>query len=100
MTMSMLKRTSEFTDAQVEGWYAVLGQFPNWMLNRAVIEMAASETRFPEVGDLYRICRKQAIKSGAIKLPYSANAGSEDAGITSDEIQHIGAALGLNTDPS
>ena len=97
--MSILKRTSDFTDAQVEGWYAVLGCFPNWMLNRAVIEMSASESRFPEVGDLYRLCRKEAIKRGIIKLPYSANAGSGDVSITSAEIRDIGAALGLPTDP-
>jgi hypothetical protein len=98
--LTALKRTSDLTIEQAREWYSVLGQFPNWMLNRAVIEMAVSETRFPEVGDLYRLCRKQAIKSGVIKLPYSANAGNGDAAVTSDEIKAIGAALGLKTDPN
>ncbi len=97
--LTALKRTTELTKVQLRAWYAVLGAFPNWIVNRAVIEMAASETRFPEVGDLYRLCRTAAINAGLLKLPYSPHAGTNDNRLTGGEIDSMGQALGLTTKP-
>lgn len=94
-----LKRTSDFTDLQIEAWYGGLSAFPDWIINLAVIELATSETRFPEFGDVYQLCRRQALKAGVMKQPdYSPNGSDRvERKITNDEIHTIGSALGLET---
>lgn len=39
-------------------WYRVLCGFPIEMINHAVLELCLSETRFPEIGDLFQICQR------------------------------------------
>jgi hypothetical protein len=91
-----LKRTADFTAEQILTWYGGLSAFPDWIVNRAVIELATSTDRFPEFGDVYNLCRKQAIQRGLIEQPYSPHS-QVDQKITSTEIETIGAALGLAT---
>jgi hypothetical protein len=95
--LAAMKRTAPLSKIQLRAWYAILGGFPNWLVNRAVIEMSASETRFPEVGDLYRICRREAINKGILTLPYSPHGGTNEDKLTAKEIDEIGASLGLRT---
>ena len=94
-----MKRTVAFTPEQITTWYGGLSAFPSWIVNRAVIELATSTDRFPEFGDVYNLCRRQAIKKGLIEQPYSPHS-QVDQKITSSEIETIGAALGLATKPS
>lgn len=94
-----LKRTAGFDEIQTLAWFGALSAFPDWIINRAVLELATSETRFPEFGDVYQLCRRQALKAGILKPPeYSPNGGEKtERKITNDEIHTIGAALGLRT---
>jgi len=94
-----LKRTVAFTPEQIQTWYGGLAAFPDWIVNRAVIELATSTDRFPEFGDVYNLCRRQAIQKGLIEQPYSPHS-QVDQKITSSEIETIGAALGLATKAS
>ena len=94
--LTALKRTADFTAEQIVTWYGGLSAFPAWIVNRAVIELATSTDRFPEFGDVYNLCRRQAIQKGLIQQPYSQT----DIKITSNEIETIGAALGLSTKPN
>jgi hypothetical protein len=94
-----MKRTVAFTPEQILTWYAGLASFPEWIVNRAVIELATSTDRFPEFGDVYKLCRRQAIQKGLIEQPYSPHS-QVDQNITSSELETIGAALGLATKPN
>ena len=94
-----LKRTANFTDLQLDAWYGALSAFPDWIINMAVLELATSETRFPEFGDVYQLCRRHALKAGVIKPAEYCPSGGEktERKITNDEIHTIGSALGLMT---
>lgn len=94
-----LKRTAGFDETQIAAWYGGLAAFPDWIINLAVLELATSETRFPEFGDVYQLCRRQALKAGVMKQPeYSPNGSDRvERKITNDEIHTIGSALGLET---
>jgi len=91
-----LKRTVAFTPEQTQTWYGGLSAFPDWIVNRAIITLATSTDRFPEFGDVYSLCRRQAIAKGLIEQPYSPHS-QVDQTITSHELETIGAALGLAT---
>lgn len=85
---------------QIAAWYGALAAFPDWIINRAVLELATSETRFPEFGDVYQLARKHALKEGVLKQPEYCPNGSEktERKITNDEIHSIGRALQLMTE--
>ena len=84
-----LKRTADLTPPEVEAWFAVLGGFPAEIVNAAVLEVALTKDRFPEVGDLYAICRRSLPK------PY-VPAGDPDQGRpTRREIAAVAGRLGL-----
>lgn len=68
--LTATKRTAALTDLQLDAWYATLASFPAEILNAAVLEMALTESKFPELGDLYQICRARAIKAGVMDDPY------------------------------
>lgn len=89
-----LKRTTDFTDLQVDAWYGGLKSFPAWIINRAVITLATSTERFPEFGDVYQLCRRESIRNGLIVENYSPHGGG-DTEISKEEITTIGNALGL-----
>lgn len=85
-----LKRTANLTEEQVTAWYAVLSGFPAPVLNAAVIEMALTKERFPEVGDLYAICRRSLPKD------YSPmGTGQENDQPSKREIRAVAERLGL-----
>lgn len=94
-----LKRTAGFDETQIAAWYGGLSAFPDWIINMAVLELATSETRFPEFGDVYQLARKHAFKAGVMKrLEVSQYTdGKTERKITNDEIHTIGSALGLAT---
>lgn len=86
-----LKRTASLTQPQIEAWYAVLGHFPEKWINAAVIEMCLTETRFPEVGDLYTICRRRLPKE------YSPMGdGHETERPSRTEVRAVAKRLGLD----
>jgi len=95
--LAVLKRTTAFSDdesglAQALAWYAALADFPLRVVNRAIVELSLTESRFPELSDLYRICRK------AVPKTYSASSPPErgdEFRPTDDEITTIGQRLGL-----
>lgn len=95
-----LKRTADFTKPQVAAWFAVLGQFPAWCVNRAVVELATSQERFPEVGDLYKIARREAINHGLITEPYSPHGTGDGRHVGTKEVETIAAALNLAVKPA
>lgn len=89
-----LKRTVDLTETQLKAWYAVLGGFPVEVLNAAVIEMCLTETRFPEVGDLYAICRK------SLPTKYATHGdGKESERLSKREIAEAAERLGLRVRP-
>lgn len=96
-----LKRTSDFTAIQVETWYGGLASFPAWVINRSVLQLATSQERFPEFGDVYQLCRREAIQAGLMQEPYSPHGGGDDkkSTISRQEITTIGEALGLAVRP-
>lgn len=85
-----LKRTVDLTEVQLKAWYAVLGDFPIEILNAAVVEMCLTETRFPEVGDLYTICRRSLPKKYA-----ALGDGHENDRPSKEEIRQVAEKLGL-----
>ncbi len=94
-----LKRTAAFSPDQVRVWHGGLGEFPAWVINRAVLMLATSQERFPEFGDVYQLCRREAIQGGLMKEPYSPNGTGDKPTITRSEITTIGEALGLAVKP-
>ena len=71
-------------------WYAVLGQFPAKVFNAAVVELCLTQTRFPEVGDLYTICRR------SIPKEYSPMGdGHETERPSRNEVRAVAQRLGL-----
>lgn len=86
-----LKRSADLTPVQVEAWYGVLGGFPVRVLNAAVIEMALTKERFPEVGDLYAICRRSLPKEYVPLGPAADNDRPSKA-----EIFSVAERLGLD----
>lgn len=96
-----LKRTTEFSEVQAVAWYGGLRAFPPWIINRAVLNIATSSERFPEFGDVYQLCRREASRNGLLKELYSPHGSSEkNEMITQQEITTIGDALGLCVRPS
>ena len=91
-----MKRTAELSKLQLTAWEGVLGGFRAEVINAAVIEMVLTETRFPELGDLYQICRRIAVKRGDIAEPYSPHGTGETNGRpTAGEIKAVASRLGL-----
>lgn len=91
-----MKRTANLTDQQLDTWHAVLGGFREEIINAAVIEICLTDNRFPELGDLYKICFRNAVKRGDRVIPYKPSASNEEfqRPLTS-EIQEIADRLGL-----
>ena len=94
--LSAMKRTASMTETQLTAWHNVLGVFDTDIVNAAVLEMALTETRFPEVGDLFQICREKSFKTGRWKRPYSPNGNEKDATKPTDlEIRAVASRFGL-----
>lgn len=91
LVLTTLKRTAAFTAQELEGWHCVLKRFPAPILNEAVVELATSETRFPEVADLFRLCQRK------MPRPYCPNRGDDDLGKpTASVVREIARDLGLD----
>jgi len=84
-----LKRTADLTPPQIEAWFAVLGGFPAEVVNAAVLEVALTRERFPEVGDLYQICRR------SIPRDYVPAGDTDQSRPTRREIAAVAGRLGL-----
>lgn len=93
--LTAMKRTAELTPLQLDVWHGTLGVFPEEIINAAVLEIALTDVRFPELGDLYQACRVRAIKVGLIKEPYTPNGNPKKDEITAAEIRAIAARLDL-----
>jgi hypothetical protein len=93
-----LKKTAALTETQMDAWYGVLNQFSARIINKAVLQLCLTEVRFPEIGDLYQLCRAEAIRRGLITLPYSPYGDANDKKQlpTSAELEVIGKQLGLD----
>lgn len=96
--LAALKRTTEFTDLQILAWYHGLAAFPAWIINRAVLRLGTSQDRFTEFGDVYQLCRREAIYAGLLKEPF-ARAGNDEKILPLNEIVSMGNALGLQVQP-
>lgn len=93
VALTTLKRTSEFTKQQLNAWFCVLRRFPAATINLAVVELATSQTRFPEVSDLFRLCQA--------KMPrgYVPMSGDDDLGKPPPSVvRQIAQDLGLSVD--
>lgn len=91
-----MKRTADLTDLQMTTWYGVLSGFSTRTLNRAMLELVLSESRFPELGDLYQTCRRVAHETGELQRTYSPHAETDSKRPTKAEIQAIAERLGLD----
>jgi hypothetical protein len=88
-TLCAMKRTADFTDQQMLAWFAALGHFPASVLSRAVVQLSLQETRFPELGDLYAICRAKT-------AAYAPNGNGDAAGKPSNkDVEEIARKLSL-----
>jgi hypothetical protein len=96
--LAALKRTTEFTDLQILAWYNGLSAFPIWIINRSVLRLATSQERFTEFGDVYQLCRREAICAGLLKEPF-ARAGNEEKILPLRDIESLGNAMGLQVKP-
>ena len=91
--LTNLKRTSAFTEEQVDAWHCALKRFPAKVLNLSVVELAVSETRFPELADLFRLCQRKMPRA------YAPMAGDDDMGKPGkDVVKQIAADMGLDVD--
>lgn len=91
LVLTTLKRTADFTPVQLRGWFSVLKRFPPNVLNAAVVELATSETRFPELADLFRLCQSSMPKG------YNPMGGDSDSGKPSKRlVREIAKDLGLD----
>lgn len=91
VVLTTLKRTAAFTERELEGWHCVLKRFPAPILNEAVVELATSETRFPEVADLFRLCQRKMPRA------YCPSRGDDDLGKpTASVVREIARELGLD----
>lgn len=94
--LSAMKRTASLTDLQMTAWHNVLGVFDVDIVNAAVLEIALTDNRFPEVGDLYQSCRRHALKAGRMKLSYPPSSSDKDEGRPQmSELREIGDRFGL-----
>lgn len=93
--LTAMKRTADLTPVQVQTWHGALGGFAPEIINAAVLEIALTDVRFPELGDLYQLCRGKALKAGLMEEPYVPNGQPKKAEITSAEIREIAGRLGL-----
>lgn len=91
-----LKRSADLTELQVNAWYAVLGDFPIEVVNAAIIEVCLTQVRFPEVGDLYEICRREMPKDKYAPL----GSGRENERPSGREIALVAQRLGLKVQAS
>ncbi len=92
-----MKRTAELSALQMDAWHAVLGGFKAEVINGAVVEMVLTDNRFPELGDLYQICRRIAIQRGDLKLDYSPHGtGAPENRPSIGEIAAVAQRLGLD----
>jgi hypothetical protein len=94
--LTAMKRTADLTPIQVQTWHGALGGFAPQIVNAAVLEMALTDVRFPELGDLYQLCRAKAIKAGHMTEPYNPIGQPKKTEITSAEIREIAGRLGLD----
>ncbi len=89
--LTSLKRTAALTDEQVDAWHCVLKRFPAKVLNLAVVELAVSDTRFPELADLFSLCQRKMPRA------YCPNRGNDDLGKpTPSVVESIARDLGLD----
>lgn len=94
--LTAMKRTADLSDLQLVTWHGALSVFPKEIINAAVLEIALTDVRFPELGDLYQLCRAKALKAGILKLgPYTPHGDGKEKTITAAEVREIGARLGL-----
>lgn len=93
MALVALKRTADLTPVQIRAWYAVLGGFKIETINAAVIELVLNEVRFPELGDLYAICRRSLPKSYA-----PLGHGKENERPSKAEVRAVAERLGMKVD--
>lgn len=93
LVLTTLKRTAAFTAEQVDGWHCALKRFPAKVLNLSVVELAVSETRFPELADLFRLCQRKMPRA------YVPMAGDDDMGKPGkDVVRQIAQDMGLTVD--
>ena len=91
-----MKRTAALSPLQVDVWHGVLAGFSPEVVNASVIELALTKERFPELGDLYQICRREAIKRRQMDVPYNSNGTDKTIDRPSgDEIRQVAERLGL-----
>ena len=94
--LSAMKRTAQLTDLEMDAWHNVLGGFDADIVNAAVLEVALTETPFPDLGNLYQAARRHALKAGRIKQDYSPSATDKDVARTPmSELRAIGDRFGL-----
>lgn len=91
--LTALKRTSDMTEPQIRAWYATLGLFPAKTINAAILELCLTETRFPELGDVYQICRRKLPPE--LQADYVPNGSADPNRPSGKEIAAIAQRLGL-----
>lgn len=92
-----LKRTVEVSEVEVIAWHRVLCGYPIEIINRAMLELCLSETRFPEIGDLYQLCHRLWLKKNP--APYAPHGtGHDQSKPTLQAVKDIAARFDLQVD--
>lgn len=91
LALVALKRTAAFTREQAEAWYAALCGFKPQTINRAVLSVCMSQERFPEVSDVFQLCRKIQPR----EQPYNPNGDGKVKPLYDDELCEIATRMGL-----
>lgn len=91
-TLCALKRTAELSTTTLTAWHAVLQRFRPTTLNWAVLQLAASQTRFPELSDVLQECRRIEPP----QRPYNPHGEApKSERLTDAELREIAGRIGL-----
>lgn len=90
VVLTSAKRTAEFTTEQVRVWYAFLAGYRAATIRRAVETLVVTETRFPELADLFRLCRRIEPP----EVPYGPNGTGDLRPAYESELQAIADRIG------
>lgn len=88
--LTSAKRTSDFTQEQLRVWYAFLAGYRAATIRRAVETLVVTETRFPELSELFKLCRRIEPPD----VPYGPNGTGDLRPAYEVELQAIADRIG------
>ena len=90
-----LTSAKPFTESQFKVWYAFFGSFPVHVIHRAVIEIYATQSRFPAIGELYYYAHSIFPTASSVEDDLAQIARRLGIEITEDAAAQIASRLGI-----